>query len=26
LFQVCGLDEMVEFDNAVGGGAYTNGA
>jgi 2-methylisocitrate lyase-like PEP mutase family enzyme len=26
LFQVCGLDEMVEFDNQVGGGAYTNGA
>jgi 2-methylisocitrate lyase-like PEP mutase family enzyme len=26
LFQVCGLDEMVEFDTAAGGGAYTNGA
>jgi 2-methylisocitrate lyase-like PEP mutase family enzyme len=26
LFQVCGLDEMVDFDNKVGGGAYTNGA
>jgi 2-methylisocitrate lyase-like PEP mutase family enzyme len=26
LFQVCGLDEMVAFDNEVGGGAYTNGA
>jgi 2-methylisocitrate lyase-like PEP mutase family enzyme len=26
LFQVCGLDEMVEFDTKVGGGAYTNGA
>jgi 2-methylisocitrate lyase-like PEP mutase family enzyme len=26
LFQVCGLDDMVEFDNATGGGAYTNGA
>jgi 2-methylisocitrate lyase-like PEP mutase family enzyme len=26
LFQVCGLDEMVEFDTQVGGGAYTNGA
>ncbi|KAF2028648.1 methylisocitrate lyase-like protein [Setomelanomma holmii] len=26
LFQVCGLDELVEFDNTVGGGGYTNGA
>ncbi|KAF2822192.1 carboxyvinyl-carboxyphosphonate phosphorylmutase [Ophiobolus disseminans] len=26
LFQVCGLDEMVDFDTAAGGGAYTNGA
>lgn len=26
LFQVCGMDEMVDFDNQVGGGAYTNGA
>ncbi|KAH8722753.1 methylisocitrate lyase-like protein [Phaeosphaeriaceae sp. PMI808] len=26
LFQVCGLDELVEFDNQVGGGAYTTGA
>jgi 2-methylisocitrate lyase-like PEP mutase family enzyme len=26
LFQVCGLDELVDFDNNVGGGAYTGGA
>ena len=26
LFQVCGLNEMVEFDTVTGGGAYTDGA
>ncbi|OAL48958.1 methylisocitrate lyase-like protein [Pyrenochaeta sp. DS3sAY3a] len=26
LFQVCGLDEMVEFDNQAGGTSYANGA
>jgi hypothetical protein len=26
LFQVCGLDKLVDFDNNVGGGAYTGGA
>jgi 2-methylisocitrate lyase-like PEP mutase family enzyme len=26
LFQVCGLDELVEFDQKAGGKGYTNGA
>lgn len=26
LFQVCGLDDLVEFDQTAGGASYTNGA